>query len=227
MLRGRGLRSFDLDRLPSDSSLLSRFDVDDIASESLLFQTGYLTIREVRQWGVRQDYRLGFPNREVRKSLNDFLLDTMAPARSRRAAPALRLEERLAEGDFEGVERHFRALYAAIPWEWHTRNDIARSSAPSYYASVFYSHIAAAGLDVAVEDRSSHGRVDLTVRLPGRVVLFEFKVVEDAPEGSAIAQLRARGYADKHRDAGLPITLVGVEFSRETRNIASFEVEAA
>jgi len=37
--------------------------------------------------------------------------------------------------------------------------------------------------------------------------------------------LQVRGYADKYRGAGQPIRLIGVEFSRETRNIAAFEVE--
>ena len=78
---------------------------------------------------------------------------------------------------------------------------------------------------MTVEDSSSHGRVDMAVRCAGRVYLFEFKVVELAPEGAAMAQLKARGYADKYRGLGEPIHLVGVEFSRETRNIVAFDVE--
>lgn len=41
---------------------------------------------------------------------------------------------------------------------------------------------------------------------------------------AALAQLRERGYADKYRGAGGPIHLIGVEFSRETRDITAFEV---
>ena len=48
-----------------------------------------------------------------------------------------------------------------------------------------------------------------------------------APEGAAMAQLKRRRYADKSRGLGRPIHLIGVEFSRETRNIAAFEVERA
>ena len=78
-----------------------------------------------------------------------------------------------------------------------------------------------------MEDSSSHGRLDMAVRCAGHVYLFEFKVVELAPEGAAMAQLKARRYADKYRDLGEPIHLVGVEFSRETRNVVAFEVERA
>ena len=85
--------------------------------------------------------------------------------------------------------------------------------------------LATAGLDVTTEDASSRGRLDMAVRAAGRVYLFEFKMVDRTPEGKAVAQLRERGYADKYRHLGAPIHLVGVEFSRETRNVAAFTVE--
>ena len=57
--------------------------------------------------------------------------------------------------------------------------------------------------------------------------LFEFKLLKDAPEGKALAQIKNKGYADKYRHLGQPIHLIGVEFSQEQRNIATFEVERA
>ena len=83
------------------------------------------------------------------------------------------------------------------------------------------------GYEIAVEESSSRGRLDMAVRAGGHVYLFEFKVVELAPPGAALAQLRERGYADKYRARGEPIHLIGVEFSRETRNVTAFEVAAA
>ena len=82
-------------------------------------------------------------------------------------------------------------------------------------------------LDVTVEDSTSHGRLDMAVRCAGHVYLFEFKVVEMTTEGAAMAQLKAKAYADKYRGLGEPIHLVAVEFSRETRNIVAFDVERA
>ena len=135
------------------------------------------------------------------------------------------LYDLVVANDFAGLQALFRAFFASIPYEWYTRNDIA--SYEGYYASVFYSWFAASGLDVTVEDSSSHGRLDMAVRLNGNVYLFEFKVVEMEPEGAAMAQLKERRYADKYRASGQPIYLVAVEFSRETRNLAAFEVERA
>ncbi len=83
---------------------------------------------------------------------------------------------------------------------------------------MFYSYFAALGYEIAVaESSSSHGRLDMAVRTGGHVYLFEFKVAELAPPGSALAQLRERGYAAKYRGRGEPIHLIGVEFSRTTR----------
>ena len=92
---------------------------------------------------------------------------------------------------------------------------------------MFYSYFAGLGLDVTVEDSSSRGRLDMAVRFNANVYLFELKVVELAPEGAAMAQLKAKGYADKYRDRGEPIHLIGVEFSKEARNLATFDVQRA
>ena len=43
--------SLDLDGMESSDELLSTFDVDDIATEALLFQTGYLTITDAKDRG--------------------------------------------------------------------------------------------------------------------------------------------------------------------------------
>ena len=88
-----------------------------------------------------------------------------------------------------------------------------------------YAWFAAAGFDVAVEDGTSRGRLDMALRFGGAVYLFEFKVVEQSEPGAALAQIRKRGYAEKHRAPGRAVHLVGVEFSSATRNIVAFDVE--
>lgn len=90
---------------------------------------------------------------------------------------------------------------------------------------MFYSHFAAPGVNVTVEDASHHGKVDMSVDFGGHVYLFEFKVVEQLPEGRALEQIKAKDYADKHRASGKSIHLIGVEFSSVQRQIVAFEVE--
>ena len=211
--------------MASTSDLLSAFDVDDMATEALLFQTGYLTIQERSNIGGQTLFRLGYPNQEVRQSLNESLLRQLVGRSSRQGTNSIRLYELLTVNDFAGLKSLFHAFYASIPHQWYTNNDIARFE--GYYAAVFYSYFAGLGLDIVVEDSSSHGRLDMAVQFNNNVYLFEFKVVELAPQGGAMAQLQAKGYADKYRRLGQPIHLVAVEFSKESRNIVAFEVEAA
>jgi hypothetical protein len=134
----------------------------------------------------------------------------------------MRLPGLLESGDAAGLEAHLHTLFASIPHDWYRNNPLANHE--GFYASVFYSHLAALGMDTRVEDATNKGRIDLALRVRDRVYLFEFKVVEQAPEGRALAQLQARGYAEKYREPGVTVTLVGVEFSREQRNVVGFEV---
>ena len=214
-----------IDDFVTTDAMLSQFEVGNIATEALLFQTGYLTIREVEDDGGRTLYRLGFPNREVRQSLSEHLLTAITPTTSRSVQQGSQLRRLLATDDFEELEALLRSLFSSIPYEWHTNNRIAEFE--GYYASVFYSHFAAVGLDVIVEDSTSHGRLDMAVKLNDCVYLFEFKMLEAAGEGAAMAQLHARRYADKYRHAAKRVYLIGIEFSRKTRNLANFAVEAA
>ena len=221
----RRVSSLALDGMVGSADLLSTFDVDDMPTEALLFQTGYLTIERSEPRGGEMFYRLGYPNREVRQSLNRSLLNHMTGDPSRRASHSARLYDLLLANDFAGLEALFHSFYASIPYEWYTNNDIA--SYEGYYASVFYSYFAGLGLDVTVEDSTSHGRLDMAVRFNRNVYLFEFKVVEMALEGAAMAQLKEKRYADKYRSLGQPIHLIAVEFSKDARNVAAFEVERA
>ena len=141
------------------------------------------------------------------------------------AASQIKLLSALPNRDLAAVEAEFRAICAAIPADWHRRNDIAHFE--GYYASVFYSCLAALGFDLSVEDASAAGRADLALRCDGRVYLFEFKVIERAGGGAALQQLRERGYAEKYRASGEPVHLIGVEFSEESRNITAFEFAEA
>ena len=212
-----------LGQLLTSEALLSSFDVGEIAVEALLFQTGYLTIDSVRWVGALLQYRLRYPNQEVFASLNAALLEPLRGHDSATAEQTARLYELLLANDFAGLEQLFTAFFAGIPNDWYRNNPIARYE--GYYASVFYAYFASLGLDLTPEESSNADRLDLALRFNGQVYLFEFKVVELAPEGRALQQLKDKGYAERYRGAAGPVHLIGVEFSRERRSVVGFEVE--
>jgi hypothetical protein len=224
LLKQRGIFTPALDQWVAEPEVMSRFDVDDITTEGLLFQSGYLTVKRIEEplLGYRL-YTLGVPNQEVESSLNQALL----PALGVDHAPRQRktLFDALRQHDLAALETHLKALYAGLPHDWYRNNPIAKYE--GHYASVFYSHFAALGVSVTVEDASHTGKVDMTVDFDGHLYLFEFKVVEQVPEGKALQQLQEKGYADKYRGQGKPIHLIGVEFSRERRQIVAFDIAAA
>ena len=110
----RRVRSVDLDGMLPSGELLSKFDVDDIVPEALLFQTGYLTILREEPRAGETFYRLGYPNREVRQGLNRSLLDRMVGDSSRRAAHSVRLYDLLEADDIEGMRDLFHASTRAF-----------------------------------------------------------------------------------------------------------------
>ena len=212
-----------LEHLLASEQLLSAFDVDRIATEALLFQTGYLTIDSVRQLGPLIQYRLRYPNQEVRAGLNGALLEQLAPRSDATMEHVGRLYDLLLANDFAGLERLFSAFFAGIPADWYRNNPIACYE--GYYASVFYAYFASLGLVIVPEESSNAGRLDMAVRFNHQISLFEFKSVPWEAEGRALRQIKERGYADKYRAEGCPLHLIGVEFSRERRTVVGFEVE--
>ena len=220
----RGVQAAALDGMVASERQLGTFDVGGIATEALLFQTGYLTLGGSERRRGRRYHRLVYPNREVRQSLNESLADALTGDVSKREADCDRLEEVLRTADFDGLELLLRSVLAGVPYQWHSGTPIARYE--GYYATVLYTYFQSVTAHVTAEDSSSAGRLDLAVRAYGRVYLLELKVQERAGPRSAMDQLKARGYAEKYHRLGEPVYLLGLEFSERTRNLARFDVEA-
>jgi hypothetical protein len=225
LLEARPKFTPDIGRIVAAETLLSSFDVENIPVEALLFQAGYLTVDTSRRISGRMEYTLKYPNLEVQSSLNEVLLGSLSDQPLEAGVRIGQLYDVLHANDLQGLKNLFHAFYATIPYQWYTNSTVAQYE--GYYASIFYSYFAALGLEITLEDTTNHGRIDMTVRFEGRIYIFEFKVVELVPNGRALQQIKDKHYADKYKATGAPIYLVGVEFSKETRNIVGFEVEQA
>jgi hypothetical protein len=224
LLEARPKFTPDIGRIVAAETLLSSFDVEHIPVEALLFQAGYLTIQRSRLVSGRLELTLKYPNLEVQSSLNEVLLGSLSDQPLEAGARIGQLYDLLQANDLQGLKNLFHAFYATIPHQWYTNSTVAQYE--GYYASIFYSYFAALGLEITLEDTTNHGRIDMTIKFEGRIYIFEFKVVELVPEGRALQQIKDKHYADKYRGSGAPVYLIGVEFSKESRNIVGYEVEA-
>ncbi len=148
----------ELENLEVGEALLESFDVDTIEIETLLFQTGYLTIKRFKKIGLRRRYVLSYPNLEVKMSFNDALLNYLSERLSLKERLIERLYDVLWGGDLGRMEEVFRGIFAGIPYDWFRRNNLEEYE--GFYASVFYAYFSALGLDVRVEDAGSFGRLD-------------------------------------------------------------------
>jgi len=214
-----------IEHIQASEALIGAFEVDFIEPESLLFQTGYLTIQHEQRVAGKTFYTLGYPNMEVKASLSDYILSRYSHDKAMKEKVQLKIYQAFQEKNLDALKTIFQALFSSIPHDWYRKNKL--SEYEGYYASVFYCYFTALGLNVTPEDTTNHGRIDMTVQLDdNKVYIFEFKVVDiDKTPGTALAQIQQKGYADKFRENFAEIYLIGVEFDRTQRNIIRFEWE--
>jgi|GEM_PF-643298 len=199
--------------------MLDSFDVDYIEVETLMWQTGYLTIEESVETPRGIKYTLAIPNQEVRVSLLGSVADYMS-----RIHNSVQLQdnlyEALVEGDIEALQTHLISLYASIPYNLFTKNKMYEYE--GYYVSVFYSYIKSLGIEVIGEDVTSRGRIDMTIKMDRAIYVIEFKVEGNS---NALEQIKAKNYHQKYLSDNLPIYLVSIEFDKGERNIGRMEWE--
>ena len=207
--------------VPDD--MLSSFDVDYIPIETLLFQTGYLTIKRATTIGLDYAYELTYPNLEVKMSLNRHLasIGTMTPSASK--DNRTRLVQALMNPELEQLDAIFKSFFASIPYDWYKKHDMHRYE--GFYASIIYSYLASLGYDLIPEDITNHGKIDLTMKLPDKIVIFEFKLNRYGTAEQAIEQIRHKQYPQQYTADGRPIYLVGISFDETGKNIDGFGLE--
>jgi hypothetical protein len=209
-----------LEHLMVDDSVLDSFEIEDIRLEPLLFQSGYLTIGEVREskrGGI--EYSLRIPNKEVQISFNDILLDYFISDVGIKKRNQDVLYDAFDQGDMELLRSNLRSLYGGIPYNYFIKNEMDKYE--GYYASVFYAYIASLGMRIIPEDVTSRGRIDFTVEFGKRFYIFEFKVKEESP----LKQIKEKRYYEKYLGRGKEVFIIGIVFDEGIRNIKEFEWE--
>ena len=88
---------------------------------------------------------------------------------------------------------------------------------------MLYTLLVAFGADVCVEEPTAKGRSDITLKMPQSIYVMELKY--DKPVQEALDQIAQKGYAEKYRLDGRPVTKVGIAFSSEERNITDWQAE--
>ncbi len=206
---------YNFDGLKVGEAAFDSFNIEHIDIITLLFQTGYLTIKQYEQ--DKDIYTLAYPNREVKKSMLEYLVHAFSNTSATRVRfYALEVAEALKEGDMEKVKEVFNVLLYNLPYHLHRDSE-------SFYHAVIHLFFTYMGLDVHSEVNTARGRADVLMELEDKVYCFEFKLDKSASE--ALEQIKQRGYLDKYRSSGKKLIAVGVNFSTKKREVDDFCLE--
>ena len=214
----------------AQKSIVSKFDVGDIGIDALMFQSGYLTIKEEISTGVESKYILNYPNFEVSWSLNRALVHYVTERGTDLLEDGETLLEALAANDFDRFKDQLYAFICGLPNQIYRQGQIDRLE--SHYASMLYMLFRALGVDLRVEESSSHGDADMVVFHGAQVFVFAFKVVQSQEQvesalKAALDQIVAKGYAHQYLDRAEPIFLIAMVFGRtEDANIVECRVQS-
>ena len=211
----------DLENSIVDDLVLDAFDVDYIDIAALLWQTGYLTFKAKYEGIDGIEYRLGLPNKEIQIALNKLFLQYLTGLDRDIRSSRKELVKALNQGDMELLKKTLHGLFASIPYHNYANSIIQHYE--GYYASVIYAYIASLGLKLIPEDVTNKGRVDMSIILPDKVYVMEFKV--DSEPGKALEQIKQKGYHEKYLTGTKKVFLVGIGFDSEEKNISEFEWE--
>ncbi len=195
----------------------SEFDVcglEDISTIGLLYQTGYLTIKEYDP--DLKLYTLGVPNQEIREDLARLILYLKKGEKE-----GLKLHKDVMSGllknDSLRVEKALCALYADL-----TYGPTEKVVPEAAYQRVLHTILAAGGFDVTSEKQQAIGRPDLIAKHKLGIFVIELKVDESAD--AALAQIEEKQYCASYVNASAPVYAVGINFNSKTRNIDSFMI---
>jgi len=208
-------REFNLENIEIGENALSNFNVENIATVPVLFQTGYLTIKNYND----TIYELKYPNKEVEDSLNDALLSAYRNVYPGNDSMAVTndLGKALKNNDIPRMIKALDVLLSTIPYDhWKAESE-------SIFHIIVHLSFKRLGLDVRSEVHSATGRCDVLVFTDQYIFAVELKLNGNAQ--GAIDQIVEKGYLRSYELDPRKKIAVGINFSAEKRAVSEFLVK--
>jgi len=217
LLKNRKDEIMDFENITAKSYIFDTYNLENLDMVSLLFQTGYLTIKIITIEDDEKNYRLSYPNREVRVSFfyhlfGDFIQKSMS--KSMRVLD--RITASIKAGNIELFLQEIQSLFASIPYQ------IFIEEKESYYHSVVYLILKLIGADVRCEVATNIGRIDAVLETGEHIYIMEFKMGNAA---EAIKQIKDMKYYEAYLGSEKKKVFLGVGFDPEKRNVGDYLVE--
>ena len=211
-------RPLDFSTVGVSETALNAYEPDNPQIVTLLYQTGYLTIKDFCQIGASRMYELKFPNLEIENSF----LSCVASAYTGKddvasANYAFEAAKALYAHDPQKFVKALKSFFTDIPYDMTDRQN------EQMWQTIVYVVLRSIGVNVNGEVKTHDGRIDMVVDLPNDIYIVEFKL--DTPASEAMEQIKGKDYAGKYALSGKRVTLIGISFSAEKRTIVEELVE--
>lgn len=213
----------DLDgKVELDESMLNEYRADAKDPIPILFQSGYLTIKEYIE--EANMYRLGFPNDEVRYGFLENLVPAYSSLRPDETGVSIwKFVEDIRAGNVDEFMERMQAIIAGVPYD-NLPKDKLKLREQNYQTAV-YLIFKLMGQFVQTEIHCAKGRADCIVHTKDSIYIFEFKLMSAGTAEDAIVQIKENGYAAQFKTSSKKIILIGSSFNEEERTIGEWKTE--
>ena len=208
---------------PISKSDITVFDILEMASntvspyqyKSLLFQSGYLTIKSMNQSG--DIFVLDFPNDEVAEAYSENILASYMGNKTGSLFKSSDLRKSFDNGNTEEAIDKLKAVYASIPY------DLLKKADEAHYSTAFFCMMKALGANIGSELETSKGRIDAVLENKRHIYIFEFKYNKTAD--IALSQIHETKYYEPYIAGKKKVHLIGMNFSSKEKNINEWKEE--
>lgn len=199
----------DLTREEITTDTLNCIDVMNENPLPLIYQSGYLTIKD---YDSRFDvYTLGFPNREVEEGFVKFIYPFYAPkTKIKSGFSVTAFIKDVESGNAEGFMRRLEALFTVGNYQIIGDEEI-------YFQNTLFVFFKLLGFYVDVERHTTDGRMDILMQTPEYIYLLELK--KDQSAAIALQQIEDKGYALPFTADPRHLFKIGINFNTTTRKI--------
>ncbi len=199
----------DLDRVKVKVEQLDVCDALTMPVVPLLYQGGYLTIKDVGKGDI---LHLGVPNDEVRSAITMGHVNSLVGANKGSDFCVASVEASLAleDGDLDEAIKIFRSAVAALPYEWLVKDEGASKVMFLNFFNVTH------GTKLTAERETANGRIDAIIETKDAVYIFEFKYNRSAEE--AFNQISEKGYHLPCLATNKPVYGIGLNFNPANGN---------
>ena len=183
----------------------------------ILYQSGYLTIKDHHLEDHRDIYTLGIPNGEVRDGFYHTLMAHYLDGNTVRNTSLVRaVAQAMRADDIDAALAAVQSYMAALPH--HLSNKTERD-----FETILHVMFDAIGIDVDTEVKCATGRCDVVMRTRECIYVLELKIDGKATVDDALAQIDERNYLIPCWNDPRRKVKVGVALDRATRTIKAWK----